>query len=150
MKTKFDDNVAQNIPVTKNSAEPELPWKLSESEITRIEATDEEHKSAITAPPLHVRAIFVVLLVLTIFVVILNSVVNMTIDNAEMRLNMSKKEKQVVSIQTALTNAASEKAALSDTAAKLEKRVSDLNAQKELYTAVIETLTKKTDDTQTN
>lgn len=150
MKTKFDDNVAQNIPVTKNSAEPELPWKLSESEITRIEATDEEHKSAITAPPLHVRAIFVVFLVLAIFVAILNSIVNFAIDNTEMRANMSKKEKEVASIQTALANAASEKAALNDTAAKLEKRVNDLNAQKELYTAVIETLTKKTDDVQTN
>lgn len=150
MKTKFDDNVAQNIPVTKNSAEPELPWKLSESEISRIEAGDEEHKSAITAPPLQVRAIFVVLLVLAIFVVILNSVVNAVIDNNEMRLNMSKKEKEVASIQTALANTATENAALSDTAAKLEKRVNDLNAQKELYTAVIETLTKKTDDTQSN
>lgn len=150
MKTKFDDNVAQNIPVTKNSAEPELPWKLSESEITRIEATDEEHKSAMASPPLHVRAIFVVLLVLAIFVVILNSVVNAIIDNAEMRLNMSKKEKEVASIQAALANAASEKAVLSDAAVKLEKRVNDLNAQKELYTAVIETLTKKTDDAQTN
>lgn len=150
MKTKFDDNVAQNIPVTKNSAEPELPWKLSESEITRIEATDEEYKSAITAPPLHVRAIFVVLLVLAIFVVVLNSIVNVVIDNTEMQLNMSEKEKQVASIQTALANAASEKAVLSDTTAKLEKRVNDLNAQKELYTAVIETLIKKTDDTQAN
>jgi len=150
MKTKFDDNVAQNIPVTKNSVEPELPWKLSESEITRIEATDEEHKDAITAPPLHVRAIFVVLLVLAIFIVILCSKVNVVSDNTEMRIDMSKKEKQVASIQTALANVASEKAALSDTAAKLEKRVNDLNAQKELYTAVIETLTKKTDDTQAN
>jgi hypothetical protein len=150
MKTKFDDNVAQNIPVTKNSVEPELPWKLSESEMTRIEATGEKHKDAITAPPLHARAIFVVLLVLTIFVVIMNSIVNMAIDNTEIRLNMSKKEKQVASIETALAAAASEKAALSDTTAKLEKRVSDLNAQKELYTAVIETLTKKTDDTQAN
>lgn len=150
MKTKFDDNVAQNIPVTKNSAEPELPWKLSESEITRIEATDEEHKGAITAPPLHVRAIFVVLLMLAIFVVVLNSMVNVVIDNTEMQLNMSEKAKQVASIQAALANAASEKAVLSDTTVKLEKRVNDLNAQKELYAAVIETLIKKTDDTQAN
>ena len=150
MKTKFDDNVAQNIPVTKNPSEPELPWKLSESEMTRIEAADEEHKTAVTAPPLHVRAIFVVLLVLTIFVVILNSIVNVVNDNTEMRVDMSKKEKEISSIQTKLTAVASEKAALNDTTAKLEKRVNDLSAQKELYTAVIETLTKKTDDVQTN
>ncbi len=150
MKTKFDDNVAQDIPVTKNSAEPELPWKISESEISGIEATGEDYKAAVTAQPLQVRAIFVILLVLTIFVVILNSIVNVVVDNNEMQLSISKKDKQVSSIQTELEKSASEKAALSDTAVKLEKRVNDLNAQKELYTAVIETLTKKTDDTQAN
>jgi len=150
MKTKFDDNVAQTMPVIKNSAEPELPWKMSESEMTRIEAADEEFKGAVSAPPLQARAIFVVLLVLTIFVVILNSIAGMVVDNTEMRTSVSIKEKQVSSIQTVLEKTASEKAALSDNATKLEKRVNDLNAQKELYAAVIETLTKKTDDAQTN
>ncbi len=150
MKTKFDDNVAQNIPITKNSAEPELPWKLSDSEINSIEANDENYKTAITAPPLQVRAIFIVLLVAAIFAVILNSIAGVAIDNAEMQSNILNKEKQVTSIQAALEKTALEKEALNDTAVKLEKRVNDLNAQKELYSAVIETLTKKTDDAPVN
>ena len=151
MKTKFDDNVAQDIPITKDSAEPELPWKLSEAEITRIESTDEEYKSAITAsPPLHVRAVFVVLLVVTIFVTILNGIINVTIDNSEMQIDMLRKERQASSVKAALEKVALEKAVLSDNAVKLERRINDLSAQKELYTAVIETLTKKTDDSQTN
>ncbi len=150
MKTKFDDNVAQNIPITKNSAEPELPWKLSDSEINSIEANDENYKTAITAPPLQVRAIFMVLLVAAIFAVILNSIAGVAIDNAEMQSNILNKEKQVTSIQAALEKTALEKEALNDTAVKLEKRVNDLNAQKELYSAVIETLTKKTDDAPVN
>ena len=138
MSSKFDDNVAQDIPKTRECAEPELPWKLSSEEITRIEATDEAYKTAVTAaPPLRVRAIFVVLLVVAIFVTILNSVVNMAIDNSDMQMGMAKLEK-----------ADKEKAVLIENAAKLEKRVSDLSAQKELYTAVIETLTKKTDEPQ--
>ena len=138
MTTKFDDNVAREMPKTKDSAEPGLPWKLSSEEIDRIEATDQAHKTTITnAPPLHVRAIFVVLLVVAIFVTILNSVVNMAIDNSDMQVGMAKLEK-----------VAREKTALSENAAKLEKRVNDLSAQKELYTAVIETLTKKTDEPQ--
>ncbi len=150
MKTKFDDNVAQNMPITKNSSEPELPWKLSESEINSIEANDENYKTAITAPPLQVRAVFVVLLVVAIFAVILNSIAGVAIDNAEMQSNISIKEKQVSSIQAALEKAALEKAVLNDTTIKLEKRVNDLSAQKELYSAVIETLTKKTDDALSN
>lgn len=151
MKTKFDDSVAQDIPITKNSAEPGLPWKLSEAEMTRIEGADEEYNAAITAAsPLHARAIFVVLLVVAIFTAILNSIINAVIDNSELQMNVSRKEGQVSSIKAALEKAASEKAALSDNTVKLEKRINDLNAQKELYTAVIETLTKKTDDTPTN
>lgn len=150
MKTKFDDNVAKDIPITKNSAEPELPWKMTESEIRGIEAAGEEYKAVITAPPLRVRAVFVVLLVLTIFVVIFNSIVGVTMDNAEVRQEISVKDRQVSAIQTALDKTVSEKTVLNDTAVKLEKRVSDLSAQRELYTAVIETLTKKTDDTSAN
>ena len=150
MKTKFDDNVAQNIPITKNSAEPDLPWKLSDSEINSIEANDENYKAAITAPPLQVRAVFMVLLVLAIFAVILNSIAGVVMDNTEMQSDILNKEKQVSSITAALEKTSLEKAALNDTAAKLEKRVNDLNTQKELYSAVIETLTKKTDDSLIN
>ncbi|MBU0605043.1 MAG: hypothetical protein KKH77_02005 [Candidatus Omnitrophica bacterium] len=150
IKTKFDDNVAQNIPITKNSAEPELPWKLSDSEINSIEANDENYKATITAPPLQVRAVFMVFLVVAIFAVILNSIVGVVMDNTEMQSDILNKEKQVSSIQAALEKTSLEKAALNDTAAKLEKRVNDLNTQKELYSAVIETLTKKTDDSPIN
>lgn len=150
MKTKFDDNVAQNIPITKNSAEPELPWKLSDSEINSIEASDENYKATITAPPLQVRAVFMVFLVVAIFAVILNSIVGVVMDNTEMQSDILNKEKQVSSIQAALEKTSLEKAALNDTAEKLEKRVNDLNTQKELYSAVIETLTKKTDDSPIN
>lgn len=150
MKTKFDDNVAQNIPITKNSAEPELPWKLSDSEINSIEANDENYKATITAPPLQVRAVFMVFLVVAIFAVILNSIVGVVMDNTEMQSDILNKEKQVSSIQAALEKTSLEKAALNDTAEKLEKRVNDLNTQKELYSAVIETLTKKTDDSPIN
>lgn len=150
MKTKFDENVAHDIPVTKNSSEPELPWKLSESELTKIDAAGEDYKVAVTAPPLHVRAIFVALLVAAIFVVILNNMVNMAIDNNDMQIDISKKDRQVSLAQTQLAAVKGEKDALADNSAKMEKRINDLNSQKELYSAVIETLTKKTDDSPTN
>ena len=150
MKTKFDDNVATDIPVTKSSAEPELPWKLSDSEMGRIESTDENLKANVNSPPLQARAIFVVLLVVAIFFMVLNSIANVIIDNNEMQIRMLKKDREVSSIKTTLEKTSTENAALSDEAVRLEKRVTDLSAQKELYTAVIETLTKKTDDTQAN
>jgi len=150
MKTKFDDNVAQNIPVTKDVPEPSLPWKISESELARIEAKDQNVKAAVKEPPLQVRAVFVVLLVVTIFVVIMNGMVNVAVDNNTMQMDVTSKEVQVARIKKALEKADREKADWNENAARLEKKISDLNAQKELYSAVIETLTKKTDDTLAN
>ena len=147
-KTKFDDNVAQAIPETRASAEPELPWKLPDSEMSRIEASDGSRTVSVTEPPLRVRAVFVILLVVAIFVFVMNGIMNVAIDNSEMQLDMLRKEQSLSDIKAALVKADDEKAALSEDAARLEQRVIDLNEQKDIYTAVIETLTKKPDDTQ--
>ncbi|MEI6863556.1 MAG: hypothetical protein WCK38_04055, partial [Candidatus Omnitrophota bacterium] len=45
-----------------------------------------------------------------------------------------------------LDKVAAEKTALENSASQLEKRVGDLSAQKELFTAVLESLTKKPND----
>lgn len=149
MKTKFEENVASEIPKTRPEGEPGLPWKVTEEEMNKVGAADDDYKEVVTgAPPLHARAIFVILLVVSIFVVVLNTVITIAIDNSEMQLAALRKAQQVSTLKGQLQKSASEKAAVSDNASKLEKKVSDLNAQKELYTAVIETLTKKTDEPQ--
>ena len=149
MKTKFEETVASEIPKTRPEGEPGLPWKVTDEEMGRVEAVDAAYKEVVTgAPPLHARAIFVILLVVSIFVVVLNTVISIAIDNSEMQLAALRKVQQVSTLKGQLQKSASEKAAVSDNASKLEKKVGDLNAQKELYTAVIETLTKKTDEPQ--
>ena len=149
MKTKFEETVASEIPKTRPEGEPGLPWKVTDEEMDKVGAVDEEYKEVVTgAPPLHARAIFVILLVVSIFVVVMNTVIGIAIDNSEMQLAALRKAQQVSTLKGQLQKSASEKAVVSDNASKLEKKVSDLNAQKELYTAVIETLTKKTDEPQ--
>ena len=49
-------------------------------------------------------------------------------------------------MQVDLDKADAEKTALEHNASQLEKRVNDLSAQKELFTAVLESLTKKGDE----
>ena len=149
MKTKFEENVASEIPKTRAAGEPELPWKVTDEDLTAVGTVDEDYKAAVAgAPPLQARAIFIILLVVSIFVVVLNMVINIAIDNSEMQLLALKKERQVSTMKGKLQKTEGEKAALNGNAVVLEKKVSDLNAQKELYTAVIETLTKKTDEPQ--
>jgi hypothetical protein len=129
MKTKFEENVAAEIPKTRPEGEPGLPWKVTEEELKLVEGVDAEYKEVVSgSPPLHARAIFVILLVVSIFVVVMNTVINIAIDNSEMQLAALQKGQQVSTLKGQLQQSASEKAALNDSASRLEKKVSDLNA----------------------
>ena len=149
MKTKFDENVASKIPETRDSQEPELPWKITDEEMSKADSQTEEYRAAVTQEaPLQVRGALLILMVVTIFFVIANTVINIYLEKTTMQENVLKQTEKVSVLKTDLEKVASEKVALSENTSRLEKRVSDLSAQKELFTAVIETLTKKADDTQ--
>ncbi|MDD5428372.1 MAG: hypothetical protein PHI58_03930 [Candidatus Omnitrophica bacterium] len=146
MKKKFESNVATEIPKTKLH-EPALPWKLTAEDVGEIGAKDDEFASVISGtPPLKTRASFLILLVITIFGITAYLVSNAVVENEKMRKNVATKEGEISLIQMNLVRAAAEKEAINKNAAQLEKKISDLTAQKELFTSVIESLTKKGDD----
>ncbi len=147
MKTKFETNVAQEVPKTRMSQEPGLPWKLDPEDLEKINSAHEVYKSAATgSPPLKTRAIFPILLLGTIFVTVMYFVSLIVTDNANTRAAAQKSEVTMSSLQTTLEKMNTEKNTLSDNLGQLEKRVNDLNAQKELFATVIESLTKKSDE----
>jgi hypothetical protein len=146
MKTKFELNVAQELPKTRMSQEPGLPWKLNPEDIEKMSGKD-EYKAAVTnAPPLKTRAVFIVLLLATIFITAMYFVSLVVFDNANTHNAAQKESVTMSSIQTALSKINGEKNTLSENIGQLEKRVSELNAQKELFATVIESLTRKTDE----
>jgi uncharacterized protein (DUF3084 family) len=67
-------------------------------------------------------------------------------ENENIRIGLLQKEKEAVLVQANLDKINNEKNVLSASSTQLEKRVTDLSAQKELFTAVIESLTKKADE----
>ena len=146
MKKKFEDNVASQIPKTK-SEEPALPWKIDEADIAKIDSDNQDYKDlAGGAPPLKTRPVFMVLLVIAIFAAALFMIASMATENDRIKIGISEKEKEAATLQVDLDKVAAEKTALENSASQLEKRVGDLSAQKELFTAVLESLTKKPDD----
>ena len=146
MKKKFEDNVATEIPKTKLH-EPELPWKLTEDELGQIGSKDEDFKAVVSGtPPLKTRAPFLVLLVITIFGITTYLIVNAVTENKKMQNSIVKKEGELSLAQMSLVKAVAEKEAVNKNSAQLEKKVSDLMTQKELFTSVIESLTKKGED----
>lgn len=147
MKKKFETNVATEIPKTRQ--EPGLPWKLDSDDLAPIESQAEEYRAvAAGTPPLKTRAIFLITLVLAIFALTSYLIFTAIIENERMRTNMHNKEKEMQSLQTNLEKAVNEKNSLSQNSAQLERRVHELSAQKELFTSVIESLTRKGDEVE--
>jgi len=146
MRKKFETNVAQEMPKTRRN-EPELPWKLKDEDIAKFERGSDEYRSARTgASVLKTRAIFLILLVLVIFTVILYMISNIIVENENIRTGMLKKDIESASLKAEFNRAMNEKAALAQNFTQLEKRVNDLSAQKELFTSVIESLTKRPEE----
>jgi hypothetical protein len=145
MKKKFEDNVASEIPKT-SPGEPGLPWKVDEADLAKVDSESQEYREiAHGEPPLKTRAVMVVALLAAIFATVFFIVTAVTMENDRMKIGISQKEKEAADLQVDLDKAAAENAALEKNASQLEKRVNDLSAQKELFTAVLESLTKRGD-----
>ncbi len=143
MKKKFEDNVASQIPRTK-SEEPSLPWKIDEADLAKADSESREYKDlAQGAPPLKTRPAFLIALVIAVFAAAIFMIASVTTENDKIKVDISEKEKEAATLQVDLDKAGAEKTALENSAAQLEKRVNDLSAQKELFTAVLESLTRK-------
>lgn len=147
MKTKFDETAVSEAPKTGSSTEPALPWQLRDDDEALADRTGTSGRFAL-AGTAHPRAsvVLIVLLIIAIFAFISNTITNMAIDKYAAESDSIQRGEMVSSLKINLVKTAGEKAVLSEDASRLEKQVSDLNAQKELYTAVLETLAKKPDD----
>ena len=146
MKRKFESNVAAELPKTRGS-EPNLPWKLSTEDLDKLNPHGEGVKMAdISSPPLKTRAIFPILLVLTIFVLLSQVAFDAYIENDNMLQGAAKDQRELAALQVRVTQVSEEKITLNENAVRLEKRIEDLSDQKELFTAALESLTKKNDE----
>ena len=149
MKTKFESNVASELPKTKASQEPGLPWKVDSSELEKMASVKNAYKATLTGePPLKTRAIFLIMLVIAVFGATLYYISVIALENENTRESIQKKEVAISAMKTDVEKIRNEKTALSENVAQLDRKVRDLNAQKELFATVIESLTKKADEPQ--
>ena len=146
MKTKFETNVASELPKTKSSQEPGLPWKVSSEDLEKVASMGSEYKAAITGtPPLKVRAIFLVMLIAAIFIAMLYFVSTIAMEGESVKKAVKGKERMLVSLKTDMERINGANGELNKNLSDLQKKVGELTAQKDLFTAVIESLAKKTD-----
>jgi len=148
MNKKFEANVASELPKTRRN-EPGLPWKLNADDLNHIDIERDEYRLAASgSPPLKTRGIFLIMLVLAVFGAVSYMVTNAVMENEKMRLSIETAQSKVSALKADLQKVVEEKNAVAQNTNQLEKRVNDLTAQKELFTSVIETLTKKGDETE--
>jgi hypothetical protein len=146
MKKKFETNVAAELPKTR-TREPNLPWKLNDQDLAELGEGSLDHKAdIIAAEPLKTRALFPILLVLVIFVAALNMMAGIYIDSENARSASIKRDGELAILKSDLNKAVTEKAEIGESAARLEKKIEDLKDQKELFTAALESLTRKSDE----
>lgn len=149
MKTKFEANVAAEIPKTK-LREPTLPWKVTQEEAGSAGQKDDDLASAMSGTaPLKTRAPFLILLVITIFGITTYLVSNAMVENEKIRAAIAKKDSEISAVQINLVKAVAEKDAVIKNSSQLEKKVGDLAAQKKLFASVIESLTRKGEEIDT-
>lgn len=151
MKPKFEKNIAAQIPKTKVH-EPSLPWKLDEDDLEGVESAKDKVALTEKSHPLKTRPIFLAILVVTIFVVTLYMALSASVENEEIKGDITIKEVQLSTFQSDLERVKSEKNLLERNSEQLEARVGDLSAQKQLFMAVIESLARenKATDEETN
>lgn len=149
MKRRFESNIAVDLPKTRSN-EPNLPWKLSDEDLDRLKTGDGARAGEIASPPLRTRAIFPILLVLAIFVLLSQFALDVYLENNNIQQSAqqsaARKEGVIASLQADVAKLAGEKEKLGENASRLEKKIEDLNEQKELFTAALESLTKKNDE----
>lgn len=147
MKSKFEANVASELPKTRAFQEPGLPWKVDQDDLAEVKSIEDDFKSATTGiPPLKARAPFLAALLVAVFITTVYYISASVMESENARRAAQQKEAAVSSMRTDLERISSEKKTLDDSKQQLEKQVRDLSSQKELFTTVIESLSKKSDE----
>lgn len=142
MKKKFEDNVAGRTP-DAGSKEPALPWKIDESELAGVESSNEDYGAIERGePPFKTRPVLLAVLLIAVFAFAILTLTDVTFENDRIKAGISEKEKEASALQSELEKASSAAEELRRSASELEKKLGDLSAQKELFTAVLESVAK--------
>lgn len=141
MVTKFESNVATQIPKTKVTQEPRLPWEVSRDNLVDAPGVLRAEKAL-----LGTRAVFLIALLVIFFVSTLSICLFIVNDNKKAQMAAWEKEETATLLQSDLKQAQSEKRALEETATQLKKQVDTLNTQQETFMTVIENLSRTNTD----
>ncbi len=150
MKTKFESNVATQIPKTRMAREPRLPWEVRKEDLIGSSFLEERSNDLIaTKTLLGTRPVFLAMLLVFIFVSTFSIFLYTAQRNESARMEIERKEETQVLLLSSLEKVVDEKQVLKEKAVQLEKEIEDLNTQNKTFITVIENLSKKDEEAAT-
>jgi len=150
MKTKFEANVATEIPKTRTGNEPRLPWDIRGGDIERAALSGGSFSSLQSAKgPLGIRPVYLIALLMAVFIAIGYTFFTLEEKNKTTLLEIEKKDQTQNVLLGSLKKAVNEKELLNKKttdlerrAAALEKNLTELTEQNKVFVSVIENLSK--------
>ncbi len=148
MKTKFESNVAAQIPKTRSSHEPQLPWEISKYDIDQNGFLEDAAQSlADEKVPFGIRPVFLAVLLIFMFAGTVHLLVRATEENKKVYMNMLKKKKMTALLQSSLEKEVEENDVLRERTTRLEKNLATLNIWNKTFITVIENMSRRVDGT---
>jgi len=148
MDKKFDSNVATQIPKTKMTHEPRLPWEVTQDDLDGSQFADSGLQTAeLGKTPLGIKPVFLIAMLIFIFVSTLSAFFFMAQISKKAKAEIQKSETQKALLMGNLAEAANKARILKEKNAQLEKSMTvldtqnkDLTEQNKDFMAVIKSL----------
>jgi hypothetical protein len=147
MEKKFDSNVATQIPKTRMTHEPRLPWEVTQDDLDGSQFVDSGLQSAsLGKAPFGIKPVALIVILIFIFVATLSAFLFMAQINKKAKAEIEIAEAEKALFISSLKATANEAKALKEKNAQLEKSMTVLDTQNKDFMAVIKNLSGNEED----
>ncbi len=123
MEKKFDSNVATQIPKTKMTHEPYLPWNVTQSDLVGNQFEDFVQTAPMGKTPLGIKPVYLILIIVSIFLCVLSMFFIMAQSNKKIMAQVQKAEEERILLVEELREASNEANVLKSKVGALEKNI---------------------------
>ena len=123
MEKKFDSNVATQIPKTKVTYEPHLPWNVTQNDLVGNQFEDSVQATPMGKAPLGIKPGYLILIIVFIFLCILSVFLITVQSNTKVKAQVQRAEEERALLVEELRETANEANALKGKVGALEKNI---------------------------
>lgn len=134
MGKKFDANVATQLPKTKVTYEPHLPWNVTQNDLVGNQFENSVQATPMGKAPLGIKPLYLILIIVFIFLCVLSVFFITVKSNEKIKAQIQKAEEARALLVDQLRETANEANILKGKVDALEKNIIALDIQNENLT----------------